>query len=71
MKKTILLLSASFILSIVAGCNDHNGNTGNGANDPTSEYEPNNLKDDKDARLQGRQDSTVGGATMDTTGTEK
>lgn len=61
MKKTIItVLTIAMIISITH-CN-RNGNTGNGANDPTSEYEPNNIKDSKDLRLQGNNDS----ATTDT-----
>jgi predicted small secreted protein len=57
MKKIIFILSILLLLSIlVTSCNS-NGNTGNGANDPTSTYEPNNLKDSKDVNAQQDNDS--------------
>lgn len=57
MKKTIIR-SAILMTIFSIGCN-RNGNTGNGANDPTSKYEPNNIKNSKDLRLQGNNDSTA------------
>ncbi len=67
MKTKLMILSISCVLAItIASCN-RNGNTGNGANDPTSEYEPNNIKDSRDVKLQDKSDST----TVDTTTREK
>jgi predicted small secreted protein len=65
MKKIIFILSVLLLLSIlITSCNS-NGNTGNGANDPTSTYEPNNLKDAKDVNLQ-QQNSDSMNITVDT-----
>lgn len=58
MKNIIFILSVALLLSLlIISCNS-NGNTGNGANDPTSKFEPNNIKDPEDVRLQQGTDST-------------
>ena len=69
MKTKLMILSAACLLAItVSSCND-DGNTGNGANDPTSTYEPNNIKEPEDVRLQTGGDSLR--TTVDTTTREK
>lgn len=66
MKKLIFILSVLLLLSLlVTSCNS-NGNTGNGANDPTSTYEPNNLKDAKDVNLQQQNTDSLTETATDT-----
>ncbi len=66
MKTTLMTLTAALILSFGLAACDRDGNTGNGANDPTDQFESDKVKKNSDfygRNSDQKSDSTADGST--------